>query len=142
MDRHRIHLPKEISDLLPWYRAGKECDALAMPSPHGGLIVLSPDAKNERDADLKQLEEMGPLTPELLASEDLARALHLRLSWSVRIGADGRFTLPKGVREGRLLPASPDAAVAVVVVLGAIQIWGLDDLPDAARRLATSYRRP
>lgn len=136
LDRHRLHLPKEISELIPWYEAGQECAALAMPSPHGGIVVLSPEASTLRDATLDQLEEQAPLLPDDLGSGDFARALRLRMSWTVKIGPDGRLTLPADAREGGLVPSSPTGTVAVAVVMGAIQVWRADDLPLALRTLA------
>lgn len=136
LDRHRLRLPKEISELLPWHTAGEACDVLAMPSPHGGLVVLSPEARDLRDRTLQQLEEEQPLVPETLASVDFARALRLRISWTVRIGPDQRFTLPSDARDAGLVPASPDAKVAVAVVMGAIQVWGSAQLASVLRALS------
>lgn len=136
LERYRVYLPKEISELLPWYSALEECDALGMPSPHGGIVVLSPEARRWRDETLAQLEEESSLMPDDLASDDFARALRLRATWSVRIGGDGRFTLPEDARDAGMVPSSPDAQIGVAVVMGAIQVWGLDELPTALRTLA------
>lgn len=136
LDRHRLTLPKEISQLLPWFTAGEGCDALAMPSPHGGIVVMSPEAREWRDSTLGQLEEESVLKPEDLPSEDFTQALRLRVSWTVTIGSDRRFTLPADAREGGLLPTSPTAKVAVAVVRGAVQVWKSDGLPTILREIA------
>lgn len=138
LDRHRLNLPKEIAEFLGWYSPGEGCEALAMPSPHGGIIVLSPDARELRNTTLDQLEERPPLGPEDLGSEEFTRALRLRMSWTVTMGRDGRLTLPAEARDGGLVPSAPDATVAVAVVLGAIQIWGVEDLPVILQRLVAS----
>lgn len=136
LDRHRLTLPKEVSQLLPWFTAGEGCDALAMPSPHGGIVVLSPEARVWRDSTLSQFEEESVLKPNDLPSEDFTQPLRLRVSWTVTIGSDRRFTLPADAREGGLLPTAPNAKVAVAVVRGAVQIWKSDGLPTVLRDIA------
>lgn len=142
LERHRLTLPKEIADLLPWYEVGEECEVLAMPSPHGGLVVLSPEARELRDRTLSQLDELPALTVDRVASPDFARALRNRVTWTVRIGRDRRLTLPADARDQGLVPSSPDARVAVAVVMGAIQIWSQRDLPAALRDLAAQRLPP
>lgn len=136
LQRHRVNLPKEIAALLRWFQTGEEHEALAMPSPHGGIVVMSPQARETRDDTLSQLEEDLELIPEDLGSEEFARALLLRVSWTVRIGPDGRFTLPEDARAAGMVPRSPNGKVAVAVVMDAIQVWDLDELPSALRKLA------
>lgn len=135
LERHRLRLPKEVADLLPWW-SPEGCDALATASPHGGLVVLSPEARKARDSSLEQLDEEPPLTLDGAGSGAFTRALRLRATWSVRIGRDGRFTLPEDARDAGIVPALPDAQVGVVVVWGAVQVWSLEDIPAALRALA------
>lgn len=135
LDRHRLRLPKEIADLLPWWES-EGCDALAMASPHGGLVVLSPEAKKARNSSLEQMDEEPALTLDGVGSRAFTRGLRLRATWSVRIGRDGRFTLPEDARDAGIVPSSPDAQVGVVVFWGAVQVWSLEDVPAALRALA------
>lgn len=142
LDRHRLRLPKEVADLVPWFVYGEDCEALGMPGPHRGLVVLGPEAKRSRDSTLEQLEERSPVMPDDLAGTEFSLALRLRLSWTVKIGVDARLTLPREAREAGLVPSSPTGTVAVAIVMGAIQIWGRGDVPVVLQALAAKRLEP
>jgi hypothetical protein len=137
LDRGRLCLPAGISNYVSWVTLGEAVECLAVPLPGrlGGIAVFPPAALAEHRELMTGWSKRDPQPGDMgTAAYELARTG--MVTWSAKIGKDGRFTLPLGARELGILPIADNAQVALVAFRDVFEVWNPSDLRERIHEAA------
>jgi hypothetical protein len=127
LDASRVYLPKGAENYLKWFKPKEKHECLAVPRRRR-IVIFPPAALVKHRAMMALLDTDDPQPDDIgLPAFELARAG--TMTWSLTIGTDRRFLLPKEARELGIVPAEEKAAVGLVAFRQVIEIWHPDDLP-------------
>ena len=140
--RHRIRLPVEINEIVPWLKDAKEpVESVAVPGPVGGVQVKPLAAYQSVVRRLNDAVAASPPSIDEASDDwvDVGRLLATAWPVSFSLERTPRFTMtiPEDARRATLLPGA--GGTVVVFAFGeVVEIWDAGKWYEHVRVIAKS----
>lgn len=123
----RLVLPRGLEVYLKWWKAKEQQECLALPRRHC-IVILPPAALIAHRETMALLDtDKEPRFEDVgLPAHEMVRAA--RFAWPLTIEASRRLLLPKDACELGILPSAKSAAVALIAVRQALEVWHPDHI--------------